>query len=442
MEEAEDMVSRKNSSQPSRTKTCCMGCLKFTIAFSVGAICGFGGFYLYDMLKPPPTPPPPTNSCQPPLYRGLFQKFAELSSDENKLSELSFNIPENNDFLSNKVEFKFDGIDSTLYYNVGPKGDIEFVQYSYFTDVPADQILDAFKIVDLRNKWKNPDVERIVLQEGGAIVNPANTPGAVSEVTKVYPGTIEDPNIMTYTKALPIGEPASYVDSTASYKFNHNNEVIYVTCARGAGGMSEVLHSQSKTPGTRRLFKDDFCQVVKPVGQGSLVFYYYWEETSIPGFAIGMVTDAMGKGLPKVRKAALEHVVTHEPLFESAEIDILSADWSDDTTNVEYEECLKAVPGEPEPLSAYSVFVESLRNATGDEPFIPIRDPSSPSDETDSDDLMDLGSELKLLYEIQPNSKVEKDDNLENENGLEVIENSGADSDADSGLEEETGSTE
>merc|ERR1712127_161875 len=205
--------------------------------------------------------------------------------------------------------------------------------------------------------------------------------------------------------------------------------------------MSEVLHSQAKTPGTRRLFKDDFCQVVKPVGEGSLVFYYYWEETPIPGFAVSMVTDAMGKGLPKVRKAALEHEVTHEPLFESAEIDVLSADWSDDATNVEYEECLKAVPGELEPLSAYSVFVESLRNATGDEPFIPIRDPSSPSDETDSDDLMDLDSESKLLYQIEPNSKVEKHNDSENEDDLVVLEDSGADLDADSGVEEETGST-
>merc|ERR1712127_279886 len=197
--------------------------------------------------------------------------------------------------------------------------------------------------------------------------------------------------------------------------------------------MSEVLHSQAKTPGTRRLFKDDFCQVVKPVGEGSLVFYYYWEETPIPGFAVSMVTDAMGKGLPKVRKAALEHEVTHEPLFESAEIDVLSADWSDDATNVEYEECLKAVPGEPEPLSAYSVFVESLRNATGDEPFIPRRDPSSPSDEIDLNDLNELGSDIKLLYEIQPNSP---------NNDLEVIQNSDADLDADSGVEDETGSTE
>ena len=346
-----------------------MGCLKFTIAFSVGAICGFGGFYLYDMLKPLPSPPPPANSCQPPLYRGLFQKFAELSSDENKLAEFSFNVPENNDFLKNKVAFSFPGIDSTLYYNQGPKGDIEFVQYTNFTDVSPDKILDAFKLVDLRNKWKDPDVERIVLEIGGPIVN-LKTPGAVTEFVKVYPGTIEDPNVMTYTKALPIGEPASYVDSTASYRFNYKTEVIYVTCARGAGGKSEVLHSQSETPGTRRVFKDDFCQVVKPVGKGSLVFYYYWEETPIPGFAVGMVTKAMGDGLPKVRSTALEHKVMHEPLFESADIDILSAEWSDDATNIEYEECLKAVPGEPKPLSAYSLFAESLRNATGDVPFL------------------------------------------------------------------------
>jgi len=174
------------------------------------------------------------------------------------------------------------------------------------------------------------------------------------------------------------------------------DENIYVTCSRGAGGKSEILYPS--IPGTTRIFRDDFCQVIKPVETGSFVFYYYWEASPIPSFIIGKVVSSMAEGLPKVRKAALGHKLSRDfSLFENAEIDLESPEWTDDSQKIEYESCLASGPKKLVEKGQFDIFIDivsgGVKNATGNVEF----SPKSASDSVREESL--ILEDIKEIYE-------------------------------------------
>ena len=76
---------------------------------------------------------------------------------------------------------------------------------------------------------------------------------------------------------------------------------------------------------------------------------------------MSMVSEKMASGLQEVLKVAKAHTSTRPSVFspETAEIDLESSEWGDETPKQEYEACLAAASGPP--TEKPPTFVEALQ---------------------------------------------------------------------------------